>query len=116
MSEAASETPVQVVHRHVEAQGRRDIAAFMADCAAGIRVLNANGETVLEGLDAFRTMYAGIFSRNLELKTDLIDRISVGPWVIDEQLLTGFADGSQMHIARVYHVEDGKIMSIQVFH
>jgi hypothetical protein len=60
-------------------------------------------------------VYEGVFAGNPELKVDLMDRINVGVWVIDEHLTTGFADGSQVHAVRVYCVEDGKIQSIQVF-
>ncbi len=110
-----SETPVQIVHRHVEAMSSRNIDAFMADLAESVRLINRDGETMLDGPDALRELYQGVFAANPELKVDLMDRISVGVWVIDEHLTTGFADGSQGHVVRVYRVEDGQIQSIQVF-
>ena len=110
-----SETPVQIVHRHVEAMSRRDIDAFMADLVESVRLINMDGATMLDGAVALRQMYEGVFAANPELKVELMDRISVGVWVIDEHLTTGFADGSQVHVVRVYRVEDGKIQSIQVF-
>ena len=110
-----SETPVQIVHRHVEAMSSQVIDAFMADLSDSVRLINRDGATMLDGSDAVREMYQGVFAGNPELKVDLMDRISVGVWVIDEHLTTGFADGSQVHVVRVYRVEDGKIQSIQVF-
>jgi hypothetical protein len=110
-----SESPVQIVHRHVEAMSRRDIETFMADLAETARLINRDGQTMLDGSTAVRDMYQGVFAGNPELKVDLMDRINVGVWVIDEHLTTGFADGSQVHAVRVYCVEDGKIQSIQVF-
>ena len=110
-----ADSPVQIVHRHVEAMSRRDIDAFLADCAETIRLLNPAGETLLDGKDAIRAMYASVFAANSNLKVELMDRISIGQWVIDEHLTTGFADGSQVHVARVYRVDDGLIQSIQVF-
>lgn len=70
---------------------------------------------MLEGADAIRAMYAGVFAGNPELKTELMDRINVGNWVIDEHLTTGFADGSQVHVVRIYRIEAGQIQSIQIF-
>jgi hypothetical protein len=110
-----SESPVQIVHRHVEAMSSRDIAAFTADLADTVRLINRDGAVMLDGSDALYQMYQGVFAGNPELKVELMDRISVGVWVIDEHLTTGFADGSQAHVVRVYRVEDGKIQSIQVF-
>ena len=110
-----SETPVQIVHRHVEAMSSRDVDGFLADCAETIRLLNPSGETLLEGKPAIRSMYASVFAANPDLKVELMDRISIGNWVIDEHLTTGFADGSLVHVARVYHVADDLIQSIQVF-
>ena len=110
-----SETPVKIVHRHVEAMSSRDIDAFTADLADTVRLINRDGAPMLDGSDALREMYLGVFAGNPDLKVELMDRISVGLWVIDEHLTTGFADGSQVHAARVYRIEDGKIQSIQVF-
>lgn len=115
MIDPAAETPVQVVHRHVEAMSRRDIDGFLAECAGTIRLLSPDGMTQLDGRTAFRDTYAGIFESNPDLKVELIDRISVGSWVFDEHLTTGFADGRQVHAVRVYRVEFGKIQAIQVF-
>jgi hypothetical protein len=110
-----SETPVQIVHRHVEAMSSRDIDAFMTDLAVSVRLINRDGAAMLDGTDAVHEMYEGVFSGNPELKVELMDRMSVGQWVVDEHLTTGFTNGSQVHAVRVYRVEDGKIQSIQVF-
>jgi hypothetical protein len=110
-----SETPVQIVYRHVEAMSGRDIDAFMADLVDSVRLINRDGVTMLDGAAALREMYQGVFAANSGLKVELMDRISVGVWVIDEHLTTGFANGSQVHAVRVYRVEDGKIQSIQIF-
>jgi hypothetical protein len=115
MSEGSQDSPVQIVHRHVEAMDRRDIDAFMAECDAGITLINATGHRLLEGHEAVRLMYTGVFDANPALKTELMDRISIGSWVFDEHLMSGFADGSQLHLVRVYRVEGGRIQSIQLF-
>ena len=95
--------------------GQRNIDGFLAECAGTIRLLSPDGMTQLDGRTAFRDMYSGIFESNPQLKVELIDRISVGPWVFDEHLTAGFADGRQVHAVRVYRVEFGKIQAIQVF-
>jgi hypothetical protein len=109
------ETPVQVVNRHVEAMARRDLDAFLAECAGTVRLLSTDGVTQLDGKTAFRDTYANVFDANPNLKIELIDRINVGSWVFDEHLSTGFADGRQVHAVRVYLVEHGRIQSIQVY-
>src|SRR5688572_4727077 len=115
MTAQQADSPVQIVHRHVEAMGRRDIEGFMAECGDDISLINAAGEPLLEGRDAIRTMYTGIFAQSPDLKTELMDRINVGSWVFDEHLVSCFAEGSQLHLVRVYRVEDGRILSIQIY-
>ena len=109
------EAPVQVVNRHVEAMGRRDLEGFLAELAGTVALLGSDGTTQLNGRSAFRDMYASVFESNPGLKVELIDRMSVGQWVFDEQLATGFADGRQVHAIRIYRVEHGRIQSIQVY-
>ena len=115
MTDLLNETPVQIVNRHVEAMSRRDIEGFMADCSGTIRLLSFDGATQLDGKWAVRETYSGVFDSNPDLKVELIDRISVGDWVFDEHLSTGFADGRPVHAVRVYRIEAGRIESIQVF-
>ncbi len=115
MTDGTGHAPVQVVHRHVEAMGRRDLRALMADCADAIRLLDADGDLVLDGYAAIEELYRTVFEANPALKVELMDRINVGMWVIDEHLVTGFADGSQAHFVRVYRIVGRLIVSIQEF-
>lgn len=115
MIDRLNETPVRIVNRHVEAMSRRDIEGFMADCSGTIRLLSSDGATQLDGKWAVRETYSGVFDANPDMKVEVIDRISVGDWVFDEHLTTGFTDGRQVHAVRVYRIEAGKIESIQVF-
>ena len=111
----AAESPVQIVHRHVEAMNKRDIDGFMAELADGVSLISAAGQTLVHGRDAVRGVYAGVFNANPELKTELMDRINVGSWVFDEHLMSGFASGKPLHLVRVYQVVDGRIQSIKIF-
>lgn len=108
-----NETTVQLVQRQLEAYNARDIDAFLACYAPGIRVEDLDGERVLDGHGAVARHYRALFADNPGLRASLLDRISVGEYVIDEELVDGRADGRTLHVAAVYRVVDGLIASVR---
>ena len=114
MSAADDTSPVQIIQQQMEAFNAHDLDAFCAPCAAEIRVESADGQVLLDGDEEFRNWYGGHWSANPGLKSDLLDRISVGEWVIDENVVSGFADGSQDHNVIVFRVAGGLIRSMKI--
>ena len=114
MSTAIDTPPVQIVQQHLEALNAHDLGVFCALCDREIRVEDADGTLLLNGIAEFRAWYSSHFADNPELKSDLLDRISLGDWVIDENLVTGFADGSQLHVVITMRVAHGLIQLMRV--
>ncbi len=108
------ETTVQLVQRQLEAYNARDLEGFMACYAPGVRVEDLDGDRVLDGHEAVEHHYRTLFAENPALRASLLDRISVGGYVIDEELVDGRADGRTLHVAVVYRVVDGLIASVRL--
>lgn len=110
--------PEEVVQRQVEAYDARDVERF-ADCyAEDARVLGPDGNVMLNGKAAIRQLYAKLFEQSPELQVQIVARMVVGDFVIDEEQGSGLViEGMppQVHAAVVYRVADGKITQAQLF-
>ena len=110
----SEETTVQLVQRQLEAYNAWDLEAFMACYAPGVRVEELDEDRVLEGYEAVEHHYRALFAENPALRASLLDRISVGGYVIDEELVDGRADGRTLHVAVIYRVVSGLIASVRL--
>jgi hypothetical protein len=110
------ETTVQLVQRQLEAYNARDIDAFAACFAPDVRLEDLDGDRVLGGYDAVIGHYRALFAGNPGLRASLLDRIAVGKYVVDEELVDGRADGRTLHVVAIYRVVDGLIASVRLIH
>ncbi len=109
-----AETTVQLVQRQLEAYNVGDLVAFMACYAPDVRVQDLDGGRSIEGHAAVADHYRALFAENPGLRASLLDRISVGDQVIDEELVDGRADGRTLHVAVVYRIADGLIAGVHL--
>jgi hypothetical protein len=109
----SSLTPVQIVQANLEAMNSGDVAGYMRDIADEIVVHGLDGTVAFTGRDAYEEFHRAFIAANPEIKAELLDRMSVGPWVVDELIVTGHADGHQDHIISIQQIIDGKIASIR---
>ena len=102
------------VEKQLEAYNARDLEKFLScysdDCVAE----DGEGNVLMQGQDALRARYAALFENSPNLHCRLMNRIAVGPYVLDEERVTG-SNGSEeeRHVVAVYRVEDGLIRHIR---
>ncbi|MDQ2683750.1 MAG: nuclear transport factor 2 family protein [Chloroflexota bacterium] len=113
MTHNGASSPVQVVQFLLDALNRHNVTDFASVADDSIEVTDADGNVTLSGRDALVALYAGHFAAHPALKADLLDRISLGEWVIDETMVSGYADGSQAHIVVIMRVRAGRIVSMR---
>ncbi len=104
---------MSIVARQLEAYNRHDLDGFMACFAPDARIENGEGMVIAENIDAIRERYRNRFSSNPDLHSGLLNRITVGSYIIDDEHLTGFADGSSQHVVLVYRIENDLIASVR---
>ncbi len=105
---------VQIVQYQLEALNRHDLADFVSVVSQDVIVTDADGSVWLNGKSEFTTWYELHFDEHPKLKIELLDRISLGEWVIDEVMATNFADDSQTHLISIIKVVNGVIESYRI--
>ena len=106
--------PEQVVQGQVEAFNARDVERFLGYYREDAVLEDGAGHVLAQGRAAIRALYGPLFAQSPDLHAEVVRRIVVGPWVIDEERgtganLAGFPP--ELHVAVVYRVEDGTIVS-----
>jgi hypothetical protein len=106
------------VQHQLEAYNDRDLEAFMEAYAPDVRIEDGSGEEILSGLEAMRGFYESLFENSPNLRCEVVSRVSLGSWVIDEEEVSGLqAEGfpEEVHAAVAYRVNDGEIDLVRMF-
>lgn len=108
--------PLEVVQGQVDAFNARDVEAFTACYSSDATLVGPDGNVMMQGHEAISGMYAQLFARSPDLHVNVVSRMTVGNWVVDEEECSGFVfDGfpSDLHSVVVYQVSDGLIVRSQ---
>jgi hypothetical protein len=105
--------PVQVVQVFVDAVNARDVDRVVGCFSADAVVQNDAGTVFAQGEEAIRAHFGGFLTQSPNLHTEILSRIHVGSWVVQEEHVTGLVLGEpvpEFTIPSAYRVEDGKIV------
>lgn len=101
----------------LEAFNDRDLESFLAAYAPDAVMEDGDGNTVMAGHEGLRAMYGPLFAQSPNLHTDVVNRIVVGNYVIDEERTSGFTFTgfpTEFHAAVVYRLADGRIARVRL--
>jgi uncharacterized protein (TIGR02246 family) len=101
------------VQEQVEAFNAHDLDRFLACYAPDVVIEDGAGNVMMQGHDGMRRFYEPVFAQSPHLHADIVTRIRVGAYVIDEERGTGLnAEGfpPEMHAVVIYRVEGDKIV------
>ena len=99
------------------AYNARDLEAFCACYSADVAVLDADGQTTLQGQAAFRERYGGLFGGWDEVGAAVDRRLVLEPHVVDDERWWR-RRGDEATSGRVlvrYTARDGRIAVVQFF-
>jgi hypothetical protein len=96
---------MDAVERQVEAYNAGDVDAFVACYAEEVAVEDAGGNVQANGREQLREDYAKLFERCPDLRAEISTRIRVGPYVVDEERVSGHPAGD-FHVVAVYRLDD----------
>lgn len=102
----------QIVQRQLDAYRARDIGAFIATYAPDAELVKITGDRIAKGHDEMRKNYGAYFDQNSGLKCDLVKRMTLGNFVIDQEHVTGLSNGRTVDAIAVYEVADGLIKRV----
>ena len=100
-----------VVQRQLNAYNAHDIEAFVATYATDIKIEALPGTPVLEGHEALRQYYSGLFAQYPNIYAKLVNRSVLGEFVVDEERLPRGAE-SALRGTAIYQVQDGLIQRV----
>jgi len=93
----------EVVDRIVDAFNRRDLDAFAAGYADAVVIEDARGEVLVRGAAALRERYGTMFADCPGLRCEVLSRVAVGEYVVDEERVRGRSPEPERLVV-VYHV------------
>jgi hypothetical protein len=96
------------VEEHIRAYNAQDLDRFVACYSPDCVMEDARGEVLARGHADFRAHFGRVFADNPELHCEILHRVRVGHYVVDEEHITG-RYGEEQHGVVVSHVSDGVI-------
>jgi uncharacterized protein (TIGR02246 family) len=108
----APDGPAELAQRQLNGYNARDLEAFLAPYAEDVQVLGLDGKVQLAGKAALRRRYRAVFDESPRLHARLVKRIAVGPFVVDEEEVTGLAPEA-VRAAAIYEVRAGRIATVR---
>jgi hypothetical protein len=109
--------PQDIVQASMDAYNAHDIDATFASFAPDVVVKDADGKIMMDGLDEVRSRYAKWRADNPDIRYEIVRRIALGEWVVDEERVSGLAEPRADQVLRaiiLYRVSNGRVREIQV--
>jgi hypothetical protein len=108
-TEPVPEQSPDAVERQVSAYNAGDLKGFLLCFAEDVIVEDAEGNVRSTGRDAVEESYGRLLAEQPDREYEIVTRIRVGSWVVDEEHVTGGPSGDVRAIA-IYHLDsDGLI-------
>jgi hypothetical protein len=105
--------PVQVAQEFIDAFNARDVDRVVGCFSADAVVQNDAGHVFAQGEEAIRAHFGQFLPQSPNLHAEILSRIHVGSWVVQEEHVTGLVVEKpvpEFYIPSAYRVEDGKIV------
>jgi uncharacterized protein (TIGR02246 family) len=97
------------VERQERAYKAHDLEGFVACYAEDVVIEDADGNVIMSGRHDMRERYGRLFAGSPDVRAEVANRIRVGSYVIDEELVTG-RSGGDVHVVAIYRLRtDGSI-------
>jgi len=97
------------VERQVRAYNAQDVERFVACYAEDVVIEDADGNVIMSGRHDMRDKYSHRFATSPNMRAEIVTRIRVGSYVIDEERVTG-GPGGDVHAVAIYRLDsDGAI-------
>lgn len=85
--------PRDVVQAAIDAYHAHDLDRCMSFYAPDVVVKRADGTLMMDGAETVMARYAKSMSDHANLHYDIPNRTALGPYVIDEECVTGYSNG-----------------------
>ena len=106
-----------IVAAQLDAYNARDLERFLACYTPDAVIEDGTGQVWMHGREAMRALYGQLFAQSPDLRCEILQRIRVGPYVVDEEAITGVhlaGFPTEVHGAAVYRVEGDRIAHVRI--
>ena len=100
---------MDAVERQVEAYNAGDADAFVACYAEEVAFEDAGGGVRMSGRAELRKDYAELFASCPNLHAEIENRIRVGPYVVDDERVSG-RPGGDLHVIAIYRLDENGLI------
>ncbi len=99
----------------VIAYNAKDLERFTATYSPDVVIEDGIGNVLMQGHDQLRERYGNLFTTSPELHCEIVNRIRIGQYVVDEEQGTGIRGSPTPRRAVViYRVEGDKIVHVRM--
>lgn len=113
VKETFPETKIELIKRQVNAYNAGDADAFMATYHPDIKIYSwQNDNPIYDTWDAMYTRYANLFRDNPDQYAEIVNRMTIGNYIVDRERVKGRANGVEVNAIAVYEVKDGLIYRV----
>ena len=106
---SAEETARALVERQLDAYNRHNLEDFCDCFAEDVQVWRlGQKEPLALGAGAFRMIYRERFTKNPKIQAQVPNRVVLGPFVVDEEIVTGFGKDT-LRVVAIYRSNGEKI-------
>lgn len=105
------------VQEQVDAFNARDLERFLSHYAPETVIEDGTGNVVMQGLETMGRLYGALFENSPNLHAEVVSRIRVGSYVVDEERTTGVelpGLPAEAHVVVIYRVQDEKIVHVRL--
>jgi hypothetical protein len=95
------------VQQQVDAYNAHHVEAFLACYGDDAVVRHGDGRVLMPDKDAMRAAYTDLFRQHPDLRADVVNRLEVGSWVVDQEVVA--VAGDEMHALVAYELSEGLI-------
>lgn len=99
---------MDAVDRVIAALNARDVESFVGCYGPDATIRLGDGTVLAHGHAGLRARYGPLLAGESTPRIEVLQRIEVGPWVVQEERVTGRAPEPERHVA-VYRLADGLI-------
>jgi hypothetical protein len=111
---ATGEAAEDAVERQVRAYNERNLDQFLGCYAEDVVFEDGDGAVLMRGREEVRERYGRLFASSPNLHGEIVTRIRIGSYVVDEERITGRPDGDA-HAVAIYRLDgDGLIDRVRL--
>ena len=101
-----------VVDRQHAAYNRHDLEGFLAAYADSVVIQTLGDSVVLTGKARLRESSTGWFAEAPGARVEVVERMRLGPFVVDRQRVSGGPEGKPLEAIGIYEVREGLIRRV----